>query len=211
MSVKSTDAKEVKYPTSLVWDGTSNYYIDFDSDSTQKCLYRYDTSNGKTYSASVKGSNLGAPSFIVPAEGSSDKLRKFVVGWNDIVTTVYWDGKSDRAEVGKELLDLSDRFGPKERVGFGHRDISGRTLYIGTLDNRFCGPSANQSVYKRLRGDDYEQVIQNRVLRRQKLPNGWAFANGKVYILDSCALKIYEIADSKCKGACIGMHKLRFI
>lgn len=153
---------------------------------------------------------MGAPSFIIPAESSSDKLKKFVVGWNDIVTTVYWDCKSDQAEVGKELVDFSDRFGPKERVGFGHRDPSGRTLYVGTLDNRFCGPSANQSVYKRQRGDDYDYIIDNRVLRNQKVPNGWAFANGKVYILDSCTLKIYEIPESKCRGACSGMHKLWF-
>ena len=202
-SCKPTNAKESLVPVSLISQGNSNYYADLGSDSTKKCLYRYDASNGKTYSASVEGPSLGSPSFIVPAAGSPDK---FVVAFENIVVVLFWDGISASAQVGEVLLDLSDRFGATERVGLGHRDPSGSTLYIATLDTRFCGPPANQSVYKRQRGDGYEQVVANRILSGQKVPNGWAFVNNKVYILDSCTLKIYEIPFTKCKGAIIGMH-----
>lgn len=204
LSCQPTNAKASLIPVSLVSQDTNNYYVDFGSDSTQKSLYRYDSITGKTYSASVNGPSLGPASFIVPAAGSPDR---FVVGFKFGVFLVCWDGISSKADVQEELVNLISRFGPKERVGFGHRDPSGRTLYVATLDTRFCGPPANQSVYKRQSGQGLEQLVANRVLTDQKVPNGWAFIKDKLYILDSCTLKIYEIPFTKCKGAIIGMHE----
>lgn len=123
-------------------------------------------------------------------------MKKFAVGFKNFVGVVHWDGESDSAQLVDELFDLKDRLGPNERVGFGHSDISGHSLYVGTKDGHFCGPSANQSVYVKQSGYSYKQVLTD-----MKVPHGFAFTDDYVYVIDSCTLIVWELKSSKHKGA----------
>lgn len=184
-------------PAGVIWDSPtrSAFYADFSSDSTKKCIYRYDADADVTYSASIEGKSLGKPGFIIPVK-TNPPLRKFVVGFRTFAGVVHWDGSSESAKFVEELYDVEDRLGPNERYGFGHRDLAGESLYAGTLDTRFCGAAANQSVYIKQRESSYRHVLSD-----LKLPIGYGFAHGNVYIIDGCTLKIWEIPND-CRGAC---------
>lgn len=205
ISIQRTNTREANRPLAVGFDSDTNsaYYVDYGADSTDYCLHRYDAGEKHTYSAYVKGPSLGSPGFMYPIK-SSGPLRKFAVGFESFVGIVHWDGISHSAKLSDELFSVEDRLGDRERLSFGSRDPSGHSLYVGTTSLDFCVPSANQSVYVKQRGHGYRRVLTD-----LKYPGGWGFANGYVYIIDSCTLKVYAIPDSKCKGAC-GQAKVVF-
>lgn len=104
MSIKCVSENAGGVPTSVVYDkGTKSiYYVDFNGGSGDPCLFRYDTCKKKTYSAYIKGPPLGSPTYIIPIK-SGKKLRKFAVGFESFVGEVCWNGKSNEAELVKEL------------------------------------------------------------------------------------------------------------
>lgn len=185
----------------MVWDvGTNSaYYVDFGLDSTDLSLHCYDAGERKTYSAYVKGPSRGNPSFIIPIKSSGSSLRTFAVGFSTNVGIVEWDGYSDQARFRKEVFNIADRLGPKERLAFGHRDSTGAALYAGSLSAELCVPPANQSVYVKVRGSPY-----SRVLTDVHSSTGWGFvhSNGLVYVLDTCSYKIYAIPELSCTKNC---------
>lgn len=185
-------------PDSVVWDGKTNnaFYVDYGVDSKQPCLFRYDATKKRTYSAYIKGPSYGSPGFILPIK-SGKTLWKYVVGFKTFVGIVAWDGKSRKARLLDEIYNNLDTLGPNERLYIGHRDETGRSFYAGTLSLGYCGPPANQSVYVKQRGSP-----RTKVLTDLKASSGFGFANGLVYILDPCTLKLYAIPDpnAKCKS-----------
>lgn len=134
--------------------------------------------------------DLPSPTFIIPAETSSDSLSQVIVGFGRYVYLVDWDGKSDSASINRKIYLGSEwNLGPNERQGLGHRDPSGRYLYTSTFDTRLCGPSANQSIYVKTNGRENNQILNNEL----KIISGFAYVGKKVYALESCTNQIIDV------------------
>lgn len=107
-----------------------------------------------------------------------------------------WDGTSKSASIIRKVLIGDDEgVGPLERHGLGHRDPSGKLLYVSYLDTRFCQPAANQSVYVKPNGQE-----GTRVLGPNKVYGGFAYVGKKVYVLEACSNQIKEIIDNNVSG-----------
>lgn len=123
-------------------------------------------------------------------------MNKFVVGFETVVGVIHWDGKSDSAQLVDELFDLKDQLGPNESVSFGHQDLIGHSLYVATQNMRLCGASADQSVYVKQKGSKYRRILSNMIM-----PHGFAFTDDYVYVIDACTFLVWELKNSKTKGA----------
>lgn len=122
---------------------------------------------------------------------------RFAVGFDNFVAIICWDGKSRRAKLLDEIYNLRDTLGPRERLFVGHRDPTGHALYAGTLSLGYCSVPANQTVYVKRRGSERARFFGNLTSC-----GGYGFANGCVYLLDSCQLKIYALQDQDSKHKC---------
>lgn len=200
IKIEKTNSPQVNFALSCVYDAKTKsvYYGDYGilyCDVEHPCIFRYDTVANRTYQAYIEGQSIFAPDFIIPMESQGDELNRFACGLGKDVAIVSWDGVAPSAKISKILLTL-DPNNPSSRTGIGHRDPSGKSLFVPNTNLILCGGAANGSInlYRKTQG-----LVQ--VIRGTKLPSGYAFdtKRGFVYILDSCSLAILGFR-SDCDG-----------
>lgn len=163
------------------WDAETNslYYIDLAFNNP--ALFRYDFEEKRTYYASIIN-ETGIPGFIIPVEG---RKQKFLVGLNQLVKLIKWDGISKTAEALCTQFTM-DADIPTNRIHDCHADPYGN-FYGGSSRLSFCNLKSTSPmghVLKSTDGKPTEIVFDN-----QNLPNTmvWNTDKNKVYYVDSCA------------------------
>ncbi|XP_026468275.1 regucalcin-like [Ctenocephalides felis] len=169
-------------------------------DDSQQCLYfvdivanivgRYDPATKTTNKAIVGGAkHVG---FVIPVAGTTDK---FVIGFDDKITLIEWNGKANNVMIVKDLVTgLEPENG---RVNDGKADFQGR-LYTGTMlidwasSDVHCGVLVSYSPLEK-------PMLTTRV-KNVGLSNGlaWNEKTGKMYYADSLKHAVTEYSyDSK--------------
>lgn len=199
IDVKAANAPPCLFPVSSVYDKytESVLYTDFGvpaCNSSWNCLLCLNTKTNKFAAAHIKGQSLPAPSFIIPAETPDHHTRRYVVGFGFVVYIIEWDCSSPTATIIKTLLTIDDG-NDRTRVGLGHRDPSGHSLFLPYGDVGLCGAQIyNASVYLYRKEKGLVEAIS-----KMALPGGFAFFHGIVYVLDTCFMKIVAFkSDCDC-------------
>uniref|UniRef100_A0A182TG10 Regucalcin n=1 Tax=Anopheles melas TaxID=34690 RepID=A0A182TG10_9DIPT len=165
-----------------VWDidTQSLYYVDIDTPA----VLRYDYRENRTYSAKLAGAN--SISFLALVAGQPEH---FVVGENNRVTLIRWDGRSEAASHVRVLADL----GPSQshvRFNDGKIDPAGR-LYAGTMQLESLGDLFAQKEGQLFRYTNGTMVVQK---QNVSISNGltWdePFNPLRMYYIDSAALDV---------------------
>uniref|UniRef100_A0A182JTM0 Regucalcin n=1 Tax=Anopheles christyi TaxID=43041 RepID=A0A182JTM0_9DIPT len=165
-----------------VWDidTQSLYYVDINTPA----VLRYDYGENRTYSAKLAGANF--ISFIALV---AEQPEHFVIGENNRVTLIRWDGRSDEANHVRVLADL----GPSQshvRFNDGKIDPSGR-LYAGTMQLDTLGDLFAQKEGQFFRYTNGTMVVQK---KNVSISNGltWdePFNPLRMYYIDSAALDV---------------------
>nr|XP_040226262.2 regucalcin-like isoform X1 [Anopheles coluzzii] len=165
-----------------VWDidSQSLYYVDINTPA----VLRYDYGENRTYSAKLAGAN--SISFIALVTGQPEH---FVVGENNRVTLIRWDGRSEAASHVRVLADL----GPSQshvRFNDGKIDPAGR-LYAGTMQLESLGDLFAQKEGQLFRYTNGTMVVQK---QNVSISNGltWdePFNPLRMYYIDSAALDV---------------------
>jgi len=166
------------------WDiaTQSLYFLDINSG----LLYRYDYKENKTYQAKIEKETIA--SFVIPIENAANQ---FVVGIENRVAIVQWDGKSSKATVLCNLCEVETK---ENRFNDGKCDPTGR-LYSGTMHSTDFFKKRTGSLY--FCGDKKQSP--------KLLKEGVAIANGltwdlkkkKFYYIDSLdyEVKAYDYDD----------------
>ncbi|XP_049284939.1 regucalcin-like isoform X1 [Anopheles funestus] len=165
-----------------VWDieTQSLYYVDIDTPA----VLRYDYADNRTYSAKLEGAN--SISFIVLVAGQPEH---FVVGENNRVTLIRWDGRSEEAQHVRVLADLGNS---QSHVRFndGKVDPSGR-LYAGTMQLESLGDLLAQKEGQFFRYTNETMVLQKKNI---SVSNGLTWDEPvnplRMYYIDSAALDV---------------------
>ncbi|XP_058058750.1 regucalcin-like isoform X1 [Anopheles bellator] len=173
-----------------VWDseGKSLYYVDI----LTPAVLRYDYAENRTYSAGLDGA--GSISFIVLVAGQPEH---FVVGDNNRVSLIRWDGRAEQVTRIRTLADLGET---QRHVRFndGKVDPSGR-LYAGTMRLEALGDLLNQHEGQFFRYDHGTMVVQKKNI---SISNGltWDEPNNarRMYYIDSAArdVKAYDVDEN---------------
>uniref|UniRef100_A0A182ISS8 Regucalcin n=1 Tax=Anopheles atroparvus TaxID=41427 RepID=A0A182ISS8_ANOAO len=165
-----------------VWDidTQSLYYVDI---STPAVL-RYDYKENRTYSAGLDGAK--SISFIVLV---ASQPEHFVIGENNRVTLIRWDGRSEQATRVRTLADL----GPSQnhvRFNDGKVDPAGR-LYAGTMQLAPLDDTSNHQEGQFFRYDNGTMVVLKRNI---SISNGLTWDDPtnplRMYYIDSKALDV---------------------
>ncbi|XP_050070382.1 regucalcin-like [Anopheles maculipalpis] len=165
-----------------VWDidTQSLYYVDISTPA----VHRYDYAENRTYSAMLAGAN--SISFIVLVAGQPEH---FVVGENNRVALIRWDGRSENAQHVRVLADLGNS---QSHVRFndGKVDPSGR-LYAGTMQLETLGDLFAQKEGQFFRYSNGTMVVQK---KNVSISNGLTWDEpgnpSRLYYIDSGALDV---------------------
>lgn len=165
-----------------VWDvdTQSLYYVDINAPG----VLRYDYTENRTYSATLDGAK--SISFIVLVAGQPGE---FVIGENNRVSLISWDGRSEQAKHVRVLADLGES---QSHVRFndGKVDPSGR-LYAGTMQLETLGDLFAQKEGQLFRYTNGTMVVQKKNI---SISNGltWdePFNPLRMYYIDSAALDV---------------------
>uniref|UniRef100_A0A182Q4M5 SMP-30/Gluconolactonase/LRE-like region domain-containing protein n=1 Tax=Anopheles farauti TaxID=69004 RepID=A0A182Q4M5_9DIPT len=173
-----------------VWDidTQSLYYVDINTPA----VLRYDYAENRTYSATLDSAK--SISFIVLVAGQAGA---FVVGENNRVSLISWDGRSEQAKHVRVLADLG---ATQSHVRFndGKVDPYGR-LYAGTMQLETLGDLFAQKEGQFFRCNNGTMVVQK---KNVSISNGltWdePFNPQRMYYIDSAALdvKAFDVDES---------------
>ncbi|ETN60306.1 anterior fat body protein [Anopheles darlingi] len=173
-----------------VWDieSKSLFYVDIQTPA----VLRYDYAAKRTFSATLEGATT--ISFIALVAGQPDH---FVVGDDNRVSLISWNGRSEQANRVRTLVDLGDS---QRHVRFndGKVDPTGR-LYAGTMQLDTLGDPYVQKEGQLFRYENGTMVVQKQNI---SISNGltWDEPHNprRMFYIDSAALdvKAFDVADN---------------
>ncbi|XP_037932227.1 uncharacterized protein LOC119667019 [Teleopsis dalmanni] len=173
------------------WRYPNLYYADFATGN----LYRHETTTKRTFKCKIKNENRS--SIIIPYRNTKDL---FVVGLNQKVAQVKWDGRSAECHIIKVLFKIHPN---DEHVWLndGKCDANG-ALFIGSAK---CGLFPNQNLYK------YKAGTREIIKRNINISNGfaWNHKRNEMYHVDSAANTITKFKLDH-KGNILGSPKIVF-
>lgn len=164
----------------------SLYYNDFST--TKPTLLRYDYRENRVYSARIRN-RTEFTSFIIPIEC---KKNQFAVGLGRNIEIIYWDGRSDEADVIRTVVNVEPNdFFKTNSLNDAKADPYGR-FYGGTERSLFCkdDPSVANGTFFMYTKRNGVVTLRNDVYSSNGLT--WDKKKRKFYYVDSCKFDIKE-------------------
>ncbi|KFB45338.1 AGAP001501-PA-like protein [Anopheles sinensis] len=165
-----------------VWDidTQSLYYVDI----LTPTILRYDYKENRTYNATLDGA--ATISFIVLVTG---KPEHFVIGENNRVSLIQWDGRSEKASPVRTLADLGESH-CNVRFNDGKVDPLGR-LYAGTM---LWESGGDPNIQKEGQFYRYDNGTMVSLKRNVSISNGLTWDEPtnplRMYYIDSPTLEV---------------------
>ncbi|XP_053670876.1 regucalcin-like [Anopheles nili] len=180
--VEQLPSPRTKLGEGPVWDieTQSLYFVDINTPT----IMRYDYARNRTFSATLDGAK--SISFIVLVAGQPEH---FVVGENNRVSLIQWNGRSETAKPVRTLADLGET---QSHVRFndGKVDPSGR-LYAGTMQLESLGDLFAQKEGQLFRYTNGTMLVQKNNI---SISNGLTWDEPvnplRMYYIDSAALDV---------------------